>query len=254
MRIVNLTHGSYYIFAAYVGVSVSKYTHNFWLALAAGIVTAALIGFLMERFLFRLLINQELEQILLTFGVIYIFQDICHWIWAGHVYTIDQPAFLSGPVVFLGMYFPSYRLALILIGLTAAVGLWFLQEKTLIGAIIRAGVDDREMVRALGIKISNFFTVVFVLGAGLAGLAGILGAPFAGVYPGLDMEILILALVVIVIGGLGSLSGALLSSLLIGLADAFGKAYFPDLAMFTIYGLMVVVLTLRPRGLLGKKE
>lgn len=254
MRIVNLTHGSYYIVAAYIGFTIGNYSGSFWLALLAGVTTASLIGFLMERYLFRMLFNQELEQILLTFGFIYIFQDLCHWIWAGHVYTLDKPNFLASSIVLMDMFFPSYRLALVLVGLVTAFGLWYLQEKTLVGAIIRAGVDDQEMLRAMGIKVTNYFTLIFIIGSALAGLAGVLGAPFLGVYPGLDMEILILALVVIVIGGLGSLSGAFLASLLIGLTDAFGKAYFPQFAMFTIYGIMVMVLILRPSGLLGRKE
>jgi len=253
MRVVNLTHGSYYVIAGYIGYTVCKVYGSFWLSLAVGIVAAALIGFLMERYLFRMLFNRQLEQVLLTFGFIYIFQDICNWIWAGGVYTIQKPEFLSSSVPIFDMFFPSYRLALIFFGLATAFGLWYLQEKTLTGAIIRAGVDDREMLRGMGVKVTNYFTFIFILGSGLAGMAGILGAPFIGVYRGLDIEVLILALVVTVIGGLGSVTGAFFASLLIGLADAFGKTYFPQFSMLTIYVIMIVVLILRPRGLLGRK-
>jgi len=254
MRIVNLAHGSYYLFAGYLGYSVSKVTGNFALALLTGIFSIVIVGVLMERFLFRILYKQELQQILLTFGFIYIFQDICHWIWAGQVYILNKPAILVHSINFFDLYFPSYRLVLVFIGLIVYFGLWYLQEKTVLGAIIRAGVDDKEMLSALGINVGNYFTFVFGIGAALAGLAGVLGAPFICIYPGLDLEILILALVVIVIGGLGSQTGALFSSLLIGLTDAFGKAYIPQFAMFTVYVLMVLILIFRPWGMLGRME
>jgi len=254
MRVVNLTHGSYYVIAGYVGYSMSQVANgNFWLSLAAGITVAALIGFLMERYLLRILFDRPLDQVLLTFGFVYIFVDLCNWIWAGKLYTIEKPEFLSTSVHFYGIYFPSYRLSLIFIGLATAFGLWYLQERTLVGAIIRAGVDDQEMLRGLGIKVTNYFTFTFILGSGLAGMAGVLGTPFIGVYPGLEIEVLILALVVTVIGGLGSVTGAFLASLLIGLSDAFGKTYFPQFSMLTIYLVMIVVLVLRPWGLLGRK-
>ncbi|MBN2569922.1 MAG: branched-chain amino acid ABC transporter permease [Deltaproteobacteria bacterium] len=254
MRIVNLAHGSYYLLAGYIGYSVAQATGSFMLAAVSGIVAIGLIGLVMERTLFRMLHNQELEQVLLSFGLIYIFQDIFHWIWGGQVYSIAKPSLLSESLVVSGMFFPSYRLALLILGLVVAFGLWFLQEKTLVGAIIRAGVDDREMLSGMGINVNRYFTLVFTLGAALAGLGGVMGAPFVSIYPGIDMELLILALVIIVIGGLGSLTGALISSILIGLADAFGKAFIPQFAMFSIYALMALVLVFRPWGLLGRKE
>jgi len=254
MRVVNLTHGSYYAFAGYIGYSVSQYTHSFILALLAGMATGALIGFLMERYLFRMIYNKELEQIILTFGFIYIFQDIFNWIWAGRIYTINNPSMLSDPIKIMSFYYPSYRLSLIAIGTFFATGLWYLREKTLLGAIIRAGVDDLEMIRAMGIKITNYFTLVFVMGSSLAGIAGILGAPFVTIYPGMDMEILILALIVIVLGGMESMTGCLWASLIIGTADAFGKIYLPQFAVFSIYAVMVLVLMIKPSGLMGRKD
>ena len=254
MNIINMTHGSYYLLAGYLGYTVAKLTGSFFLAVIAGIVLAALLGLLMERFLFRLMHNQHLEQILLTFGFIYIFQDIGLSLWPRSVLTIAKPALLAGSVSFSGFYFPRYRVALMIIGIIIAVALWFFQEKTRIGAIIRAGVDDKDMVCAMGINISNYFTLVFTLGAALAGLSGVLSCPYLGIYPGVDIEILILALIVVIIGGLGNLLGTLAASLLIGLADAFGKAYLPEFAMFTVYIIMALVLIFRPTGLLGRKE
>ena len=147
-----------------------------------------------------------------------------------------------------------YRIALIVVGLVIAALLWYFQEKTRVGAMVRAGVDDREMVTALGINVNKLFTLIFTLGAALAGLAGVLGAAYIGLFPGLDLEVLILALVVVVIGGLGSLTGTLAAALLIGLADAFGKALIPEFAMFSVYAVMALVLIFRPTGLLGRKE
>jgi branched-chain amino acid transport system permease protein len=254
MRVVNMAHGSYYLLAGYFGYTVSKLTGDFLIAILAGIVLAGILGFLMERFLFRLIYNMELEQVLLTFGFIYIFQDIGLWLWPRSVLVISKPAWLTGSLTFFDLTFPIYRIMLIVVGLLIAALLWYFQEKTRVGAMVRAGVDDREMVTALGINVNRLFTLIFTLGAALAGLAGVLGAAYIGLFPGLDLEVLILALVVVVIGGLGSLTGTLAAALLIGLADAFGKALIPEFAMFSVYAVMALVLIFRPTGLLGRKE
>lgn len=254
MRVVNMAHGSYYLLAGYLGYTVSKLTGDFLIAILAGIVLAGILGFLMERFLFRLIYNMELEQVLLTFGFIYIFQDIGLWLWPRSVLVISKPAWLTGSLTFFDLTFPIYRIMLIVVGLLIAALLWYFQEKTRVGAMVRAGVDDREMVTALGINVNKLFTLIFTLGAALAGLAGVLGAAYIGLFPGLDLEVLILALVVVVIGGLGSLTGTLAAALLIGLADAFGKALIPEFAMFSVYAVMALVLIFRPTGLLGRKE
>jgi len=253
MNIVNMAHGSYFFIGAYVGYTVAKVSGNFFLSLVAGTMCVAFIGLLMDRFLFRFLYKQELEQVLLTFGFIYIFADLCKWIWGGAVYSLDPPGFLSGSIDLFGSHFPVYRLIVTILGLLISLGLWLFQKRTRLGAIIRAGTDDEEMVRGLGINISTITTMVFSLGAALAGLGGVIGIPMIGIYPGLDLEVLILALIVIVVGGLGSLAGAFWGSMFIGLIDSFGKAYFPDLAMFTVFGTMALILLFRPSGLLGKK-
>ncbi len=254
MRIVNMAHGSYYIIGAYLGYSIAKYTGNFTLAILGGALVVGLIGFFMQRYLFFSLYKQDLEQVLLTFGFIYIFGDISRIIWGGAVLSIDPPPSTTGTIDFLGAHFPVYRLAITVAGFILAIALWFFQEKTRLGAMIRAGTDDEEMVRGLGINISTINTLVFSLGAALAGLSGTIGAPMLGIYPGLDLEILIFALIVMVIGGIGSLTGAFLGSLLIGMADSFGKAYIPDFAIYTVYAAMALVLIFKPSGLLGRKE
>ncbi len=253
MDIVNLAHGSYFMFGAYVGLSVARATGNFLLAALAGGAAVGVIGIVMERFFLRQLHKEVLGQVLLTFGFVYIFMDISLWIWGGFPQSIAAPTILAGSVKIMGMSFPIYRLAIIAIGLMIAVGLWLFQEKTRIGSIIRAGVDDKEMVTGVGINIGVIFTLVFVLGAFLAGFGGVIGGPMQGVYPGLDLEILIVALVVVVVGGLGSLPGALLGAMMIGIVDTVIRALFPGLAMFAVFMLMAIVLLVRPAGLLGKK-
>jgi len=253
MNIVNMAHGSYFFVGAYVGYAVAKLSGSFLLAVLAGAMAVAVVGILMDRFLFRFLYKQELEQLLLTFGFIYIFADLCKWIWGGSVYGLDPPQIFTGAVKIMGSYFPIYRLVVTGTGMVIAAGLWFFQEKTRLGAIIRAGTDDEEMVRGLGINIATITTLVFAIGAALAGLSGAIGIPMIGIYPGLDLEVLILALIVVVVGGLGSLAGAFWGSLFIGMVDSFGKAYFPDLAMFTIFGAMALILLFKPSGLMGKR-
>lgn len=252
MRIVNLAHGSYYLLGGYVAYSVGKWTGNFGLGILAAIVCIAGIGFAMERGLLRYLRGQALEQVLLTFGLVYIFTDIARTVWGGYTAFPATFAMLEKPVRFLGITYPGYRLALIGIGAVLALALWLFQEKTKLGAIVRAAVDDEEMVRGLGINAGLISTAVFTLGAALAGFAGAMGSVFTGAYLGVDIEVLVLALIVVVIGGLGSLPGAMAAALLIGLADSFGKALIPELAYFTIFGVMALVLVFRPTGLLGR--
>ncbi|MGI1657670.1 MAG: branched-chain amino acid ABC transporter permease [Desulfitobacterium sp.] len=254
MGIVNLAHGSYYMLGAYIGFVIIQKTGNFLIGLLGAGVALALLGIIMERFFFRKLYKRELDQVLITFGFAYLFLDIAKGIWGGVPRILPKPAFLEGSVSILGEAFPIYRFGMILIGLSIAVLLWLFLEKTRTGNIIRAGVDDKEMVSALGINIQLYFAGIFALGALLAALGGVISGPITGAYPGLDFEILVLALAVVVVGGLGTLEGAFLGSLLIGFAETFGKALFPDFAMFTIYVTMALILIFKPSGLLGKEE
>lgn len=254
MNIVNLAHGSYYMLGAYIGITIVGYTGSFALAAISAAVIVAMAGIVMEYIFFRRIYQQELEQVLLTFGFAYIFMDLAKWIWGGTPLSLPKPAFLKGSVSIMGEAFPSYRIALILTGLVIALILWFFLERSRIGMIIRAGVDDLEMVSGLGINIKLVFTGIFALGACLAALGGVIGGPITGAYPGLDFDILVLALAVVVVGGLGTLQGALWGSILIGFVQTFGKAFFPDYAIFTIYLAMVLILIFKPTGLMGRGE
>jgi branched-chain amino acid transport system permease protein len=197
---------------------------------------------------------KELQQVLLTFGFVMIIADLCLWVWGGNPLVLPKPSAFKGSIWIGSVVFPSYRLFVILVGVITAVGLWIFQEKTKFGAIVRAGVDDEEMLRGSGINIQVVFIGVFGLGALLAGMGGIIGGPFVGVFPGVDLWILLLALVIVIIGGVGSLKGAFIGSLFVGLIDNFGKALFPELSLFTIFAPMAIILAIRPSGIFGKKE
>jgi len=250
MNIVNLAHGSYFMVGAYIGVSVVKQTGNFLLAVLAGSASVGVLGLITERFLFRYL-REHLQQVFLTFGVVYILTDVTRMIWGGDPYGISPPPFLAGSIEIMGRLFPIYRLALIPIGLTVALGLWLFQAKTRLGAIVRAGVDDREMAGVIGINIKLLSTLVFGGGVLLAGFGGVMASPIIAVVPGLDWEILNLALVVVVVGGMGSLRGALVGSLLIGLADSLGKFLFPEIAIVLTFLILAIVLLIKPSGIFG---
>jgi len=250
--IINLSHGSYFMLGAYVGYSVIAWTGSFWLAVLAGAGSIGILGFLMEFFLLRRLHQRNLDQVLLTFGFVWVFMDLSKSFWGGDPLALREPALFAGSVEVLGNAFPLYRLIVIVVGSLVAVFLWLLEEKTQIGAIVRAGVEDREMVGGLGINVSLISTGVFALGAFMAGFGGVVGGPILGAYQGMDWEILVLALVVVVVGGLGSLKGALLGGLLIGMMDNFGKAFFPNFAMVTLFLAMAIILLLKPSGLLGR--
>jgi len=254
MKIINIAHGSFYILGAYVGLTILRATGSFLLAALAAAVVAALAGLLMQTVFLRRFYTKELQQVLLTFGFVLIVADLCLWIWGGNPMALPKPAGFKGSIWFAAVVFPTYRLLVIVVGGLMAVGLWLFQEKTKFGAIVRAGVDDEEMLRGLGINIQLVFAAVFGFGALLAGIGGIMGGPFVGVYPGIDMYILLLAMVVVIIGGMGSLKGAFVGSLLVGLIDNFGKALFPEISMFTLFAPMAIILAVRPTGLFGKME
>ncbi|HTZ77261.1 MAG TPA: branched-chain amino acid ABC transporter permease [Stellaceae bacterium] len=253
MRIPNLTHGSFFMLGAYIGVSFLRLGLDFWLAaLLSGLAMAA-IGGLVERFLLRRLAGQALPQVLLTLGLSFIIADLCLMIWTGDPISPEAPRALRGTVPILGIVFPAYRLAVMLIAVVAAAGLWAMLERTRLGAMIRAGVDDAPIARVMGIRVSRLFTLSFALGAGLAGFAGMIGGPILSVYPGLDADMLPLALIVVILGGTGSLLGAFLGSYLIGFLYNFGQAFFPELAYIILFLPMLLVLVLRPQGLFGRQ-
>ena len=253
MRILNLAHGSYYIFGAYVALTVIGLTGSFVLSIVGGTLAVIVLGVLMERLFLRFLPPDELPQALLTFGFLLIIGDVSLWIWGGTPQTLPKPEIFEQSVRMGPLIFPSYRLFVLGIGVVIGVALWILQEQTRLGAMVRAAIDDAQIARSTGINVSLLSTGVFAFGAALAAFGGIIGGPLLGVYPGADFEILLLAFVVVIVGGLGSLKGAFFGALLVGLLDNFGKALFPQLAYFTIFAPMAIILAIRPSGLFGAR-
>ena len=252
MRIPNLMHGAFFMLGAYFGVTLLALGINFWIAALASAAAMAVIGGLIERFLLRRLAGDPLPQVLLTLGFAFIIGDVCLMLWTGDPWQPATPAHLRGAVQVAGLYFPIFRLVIVLVAVVVAVALWLMVDWTRLGAMIRAGVDDAPIARVVGIKVSQLFTLVFALGAALAAFGGVMGAPYLSVYPGLDFEMLPLALIVVILGGTGSLLGALVGSFLIGFLYNFGQAMFPDLAYVILFLPMLVILVLRPQGLFGK--
>jgi branched-chain amino acid transport system permease protein len=242
--------GAYFGAALLVGVAGVKL--NFWLAAVLGTLGVAALGALVERLLLRQLPGQPLAQVLVTLGLSFMAADLCLMVWGGDPINVETPPGLGGFTRLGTAVFPNYRLAIIGLAAAVAIGLWLLLERTRLGAMIRAGVDDPDMARVVGIRVSRLFTIVFALGAGLAGFAGIMGAPILSVYPGLDQDMLPLALVVVILGGTGSLLGSFVGSIIVGFLYNFGQALFPELAYFVLFLPMLLVLLLRPQGLFGR--
>ena len=255
LGVLNLAHGSIYLLGSYIGYSViMKAGMPFWVAILAVPLIIAALGFLIEIVILRPTYKLgHLSQVLLTFGLVYIFHDLFTMIWGKDVLSVNPPEALSSSIEMLGFTFPAYRLALIVIGAIIVLFLWYVQEKTKWGAVVRAGLSDKEMAGALGINIHLVFTLVFVFGSLLAGLGGVLGAPILGTYPGMEFSILILSLVVLVVGGLGSVSGTFMASLLVGFVETFSRYLVPELSLIITFALMAVVLVVRPQGLVGRK-
>jgi len=253
MRIVNLAHGSYFLLGGYVGLTTVSRTKSFPLALLSGALSVALIGLGMERLFLRRLPKQSLPQVLMTMGFALVFQDLGLLVWGGDPYTLAVPAFLAQSVQAGPVFVQFYRLFIIAVAFAVGIVLWVFLERTRAGASIRATVDDAEMAQGVGINVPLVSAGVFALGAFLAALGGVVGAGFIGVYPGLDFEVLPYAFVVVIVGGLGSLPGVVVGSLLVGLLDNFGKALFPELSYFTLFAPMALILALKPTGLFGKR-
>lgn len=254
MDVLNLAHGTFYLLGAYIGLSILKVTGSFWLALAVAPIAVAGLGYLIEILVIRpVYARGHLDHVLLTLGLAFLLADQTRLIWGSFEEALAAPVWLAGSIAFGKVFFPRYRLFVIGFGLLAALALWLLIERTRWGAVIRAGQSNRTMVRNLGIDIGRVFAHTFAFGCGLAALAGVVAGPIVGVAPGLDAEILMLALIVVVTGGLGSLSGSFWGSILIGQADTFGKALLPQFSLFFIFAVMALVLLYRPGGLLGKR-
>ncbi|HEX6540407.1 MAG TPA: branched-chain amino acid ABC transporter permease [Ktedonobacterales bacterium] len=256
LRVANLAHGAFYLIGAYLGYDVVRYFGStnvtFWVAGLAATLGMGIFGVLVERVLLRFVRGQELLEVLITVGLALIMADLALVVFTSDPITFHTPPFLAGRLTIGNFAYPWDHLFVLLMSILVGVGLWFLTAKTRIGAVIRAGVDDAEMVSALGINIKAVFSAVFFLGAALAGLAGVSGALILGVAPGDDSLILRLGLVVVILGGLGSLTGAVIGSLIVGLVFTLGTVYLPELQYFLLFAPMVMMLAVRPRGLFGR--
>jgi branched-chain amino acid transport system permease protein len=252
LRIVNLAHGALYLFGGYIGYSVAVKTGSFVLGGIGAMAAIAAIGFVLDQGLLRFVRGNELRQVLLTLGVAFFLNDLALVIWGGDSFTVPIPEALRGGVRVFGVFYPKYRLFVLATGVLIFVALLLLLHRTRLGALIRAGVDDPEMVEASGINIRRLFLATFVLGAALAGFGGLMGGAFLSLYPSADAEILVFSLAVVIIGGRGSIVGVAIASLLVGLLNTLGQVMFPELAYFVIFGPMVCLLAFRPFGLLGR--
>jgi branched-chain amino acid transport system permease protein len=254
MKIVNLAHGAFYLAGGYVGIATFTATRNFLAAMLAGAATAAVFGLASERLLLRRVRGQELPEVLLTVGIALVIADGCLAVFGGNPRSLPIPGLLAGSVRLEGFTYPTYRLFVMVLAVVVGAVLYVVQHRTRVGALVRAGVDDREIAEAMGINVPRVFTAMFVVGGALAGLAGVVAAGLLTLRPGADTDILLFALVVVVIGGLGSLQGAAVGSALIGLVDALSKAWVPELSYFAVFAPMAIVLMFRPSGLFSRSR
>ncbi len=254
MGIINLAHGAFYMLGAYIVYWLMGYTDNLLVAVLLGLPIMLAVGYLIERFAISYLYNRDhLYQVLLTYGLILIFNELQKIFWGTDFYSVPVPSLLGGSVPLTEtQVYPVYRLFISLICMAIAAGMYVLIGRTRLGMMIRAGASNREMAQVLGINIGRVFAIVFSLGAALAAFAGMVGAPISSVYPGMGDQILIISFVVVVIGGIGSVKGAFVGAMLIGLVDTFGQVLLPDFASVVVYAVMALVLLWRPQGLFGK--
>jgi branched-chain amino acid transport system permease protein len=252
LRVVNLAHGALYLMGGYIGMTAAVATGSFALGAVAAAVAIALTGLALDRGLLNFVKNHELKQVLLTLGVALVLNDLALVLWGGDTRTIPIPEFLQGAAQFGEIFYPKYRLMVLASGVIIFLLLGLLYNRTRLGAMIRAGVDDAEMVQAIGIDIRRLFLLTFMLGSALAGLGGVLGGAFLTLYPSADSEILVYSLAIVIIGGRGSLAGAAIGSLMVGFLATFGQIWFPELAYFVIFGPMALLLAFRPLGLFGR--
>ncbi len=251
MNFINLAHGTLYMLGAYIGLSLVRATDSFWLAFALAPLAVAAVGAVFHVVLLRRMqAASPMRQVLATFGLIFVGLDSVRYIWGDYSHALAAPELLAGSVQVLGQTYPTYRLFVIGLGIIVLLVLYFGLERTRLGAIVRAGVDDRETATAIGLNVERAFFLVFCFGCALAGLAGVVAGPVLSIFPGMDISILILALIVVVVGGPGSLKGAALGALLVGMVETFGQVIAPEYASVVLYALMALVLVLRPGGLI----
>jgi branched-chain amino acid transport system permease protein len=253
LRVINIAHGAFYVLCVYLGVTIAKVAGGFLSALVVDSLAIMVVAAVLHRLLLRRFNLAPLPQVLATYGVTLIIAQSVRLIWGGYTEVMDMPSALDGTVVLFGTVVPVYRLFLIGVAIILALTLWLLIDRTQLGALVRASVDDEEIARSIGIDVDRLATVLFAFTGFLVGMGGAFGAPLLGGYPGVEWEILTLTLIVVVVGGLGSIAGAFIGSLLVGILWNVGIAYFDQYAYFVLFAPMILVLSLRPRGLLGKK-
>lgn len=263
MKNVNLAHGSLYMLGGYIGYDVASSTGWWLLAFVVAFVVVAVLGIILQFAVFRRMEGDDLKQTLVTIGISIVLADLMMWIWGGDFYQILAPEWLSGPVDLplitavkssgdaVYLKYPAVRLVILLAAIVVGVGMWLVLNRTRIGMLVRAGVDDRDMLSATGVRIQRVFVLVFAFGAGLAGVAGVVGGTFQSIAPGEDTRFLLASLVVVIVGGVGSIPGAALGAVIIGLAEQFGSVYFPTYAVVLTFLIMVLVLAFRPQGLIA---
>lgn len=266
MKNVNLAHGSLYLLGGYVGYEVATATGWWVLSFIAAFIVVGAMGVLLQVLVFRRMEGEDLRQTLVTIGISIVVADLMLWFWGGDFYQILTPDWLSGPVVLpivtavkssgdaVFLKYPIVRLVILIASIVVGIGMWLALNRTRIGMLIRAGVDDRDMLSATGVRIQRVFVLVFAFGAGLAGVAGVVGGTFQSLAPGEDTRFLLASLVVVIVGGMGSIPGAALGALLIGLAEQFGSVYMPTYAVVLTFLIMVIVLAFRPQGLMGDRR
>jgi branched-chain amino acid transport system permease protein len=262
MRNVNLAHGSLYLFGGYIGYGIVYLTGSWWLGLIVVFLIIGAFGIALQVLIFRWMEGQDLRQTLVTIGLSIVLADIALWAWGGDFYQVEAPAWLSGPIELpfvtalrsngeaVYLQYPLVRLAILALAIIIGVLMWLVLNRTRVGMLIRAGVDDRDMLAATGVRVQFIFILVFAFGAGLAGFAGVVGGTFQSIQPGEDIKILLASLVVVIVGGMGSIPGAAMGALIIGLAEQFGSVYMPTYAIVLTFVIMIVVLAIRPQGLL----
>ncbi len=254
MRNVNLAHGSLYLLGGYVGFMVAETTGWWILAVAAGFLAAAIVGLVMQVLILRHMQGEDMRQTMVTIGLSIVIADLLLWAFTAQVHQMDAPDWLHGPIrgIPLIKAYSAYRLSLLAFGIAIGVFLWWLLTRTRVGAMIRAGVDDRNMLAASGVNVNLVFAITFMLGAGLAGFGGVIGAVELSMVPGEDTRLLLASLIVVIVGGMGSVVGAAIGAVILGLAETFGLAYAPTYSVVFTFVILVLVLAFRPRGILGR--
>jgi branched-chain amino acid transport system permease protein len=265
MRNVNLAHGSLYLFGGYIGYAVSTWTGSWVLGFVVAFIGVALVGVVLQIVVFRRMEGQDLRQTMVTIGLSIVFADLMLWVFGGDFYQIQTPNWLVGPIELplvtavkssgeaVYLRYPMVRLVILVAAIVIGIAMWLALNRTRVGMMVRAGVDDRDMLAATGVPIQLVFVAVFALGAGLAGIAGVVGGTFQSLSPGEDTRFLLASLVVVIVGGMGSIPGAALGAVIIGLAEQLGSVYIPTYAIVVTFLIMVLVLALRPQGLLARR-